>query len=86
MVLKTEIIEKADIGVVGLAVMGRKLAKSIEYKWFIVALFGKTISVMESFIEGEGREGKLVGELKVLLLITEWVCECFLSAKESWEL
>ena len=40
--------EKADIGLVGLAVMGENLVLNMESKGFTVACFNRTVSVQKS--------------------------------------
>jgi len=45
----------ADIGVVGLAVMGENLILNMESKGFSVACFNRTVSKVVDFTEGEGR-------------------------------
>ena len=41
-----------DIGLIGLAVMGENLALNIESRGFRVAVFNRTTSVVDHFIEG----------------------------------
>ena len=43
---------KADIGVVGLAVMGENLILNIESKGFTAACFNRTVSKVDDFIVG----------------------------------
>ncbi len=43
---------KADIGVVGLAVMGENLILNMESKGFTVACFNRTTSKVDAFLNG----------------------------------
>ncbi|HOZ45243.1 MAG TPA: decarboxylating NADP(+)-dependent phosphogluconate dehydrogenase [Candidatus Hydrogenedentes bacterium] len=52
---------KMDIGLIGLAVMGENLVLNMESKGFGVAVFNRTVSKVESFIQGRGKGKKLVG-------------------------
>ncbi len=45
---------KADIGFIGLAVMGENLALNMERNGYTVAVFNKTTSVMDNFLGGRG--------------------------------
>ena len=45
---------KADIGFIGLAVMGENLVLNMERNGFTVAVFNKTTSVMDHFLAGRG--------------------------------
>jgi 6-phosphogluconate dehydrogenase len=58
--------EKADIGMIGLAVMGENLALNMESKGFTVAVYNRTVSgveegVVERFINGRGRGKNFIG-------------------------
>ena len=44
---------KADIGVIGLAVMGENLILNMESKGFTVACYNRTVSKVNRFIEGD---------------------------------
>jgi len=52
---------KADIGIVGLAVMGENLALNMESKGFTVACFNRTVSKVDDFMNGRGRGRNLIG-------------------------
>jgi len=43
--------KKADIGLIGLAVMGENLVLNMESKGFTVAVFNRTISKVDDFIK-----------------------------------
>jgi 6-phosphogluconate dehydrogenase len=46
---------KADIGLIGLAVMGENLVLNMESKGYTVAVFNRTVEKVNSFIEGRGK-------------------------------
>ncbi len=46
---------KADIGLIGLAVMGENLVLNMESKGFRVAVFNRTTSKVKTFVEGRGK-------------------------------
>ncbi|MDD4080124.1 MAG: decarboxylating NADP(+)-dependent phosphogluconate dehydrogenase [Eubacteriales bacterium] len=52
---------KADIGLVGLAVMGENLVMNMESKGFSVAVFNRTTSKVKEFVEGRGRGRNIIG-------------------------
>jgi len=52
---------KADIGVIGLAVMGENLILNMESKGFTVACFNRTVSKVDNFIEGRAKGKNIVG-------------------------
>jgi 6-phosphogluconate dehydrogenase len=45
----------ADIGLIGLAVMGENLVLNIESKGYTVALFNRTVERVDAFVEGRGK-------------------------------
>ncbi len=52
---------KADIGVVGLAVMGENLILNMESKGFHVACFNRTVSKVDDFISGRAQSKNISG-------------------------
>ncbi|MHB1189914.1 MAG: decarboxylating NADP(+)-dependent phosphogluconate dehydrogenase [Armatimonadota bacterium] len=52
---------KADIGLIGLAVMGENLVLNMESKGFTVAVFNRTVSKVDDFINGRGAGKKFIG-------------------------
>jgi 6-phosphogluconate dehydrogenase len=52
---------KADIAVVGLAVMGENLILNMESKGFRVACFNRTVAKVDAFLAGRGRGRNLIG-------------------------
>ena len=53
--------QKADIGLVGLAVMGENLVLNMESHGFTVAVFNRTIEKVDKFIQGRGAGKKFIG-------------------------
>jgi 6-phosphogluconate dehydrogenase len=56
---------KADIGVVGLAVMGENLILNMESKGFTVACYNRTTSKVENFINGRAKGKNIIGTMSV---------------------
>jgi 6-phosphogluconate dehydrogenase len=55
-------MDKADIGLIGLAVMGENLVLNMESKGFTVAVYNRTISKVEDFVDkGRGKGKKIIG-------------------------
>ena len=50
-------MKKADIGLIGLAVMGENLVLNMESRGFTVAVFNRTLEKVDRFIAGRG-DGK----------------------------
>src|SRR3954471_13914179 len=51
----------ADIGLIGLAVMGENLVLNMESHGYTVAVFNRTTSKVDHFVGGRGQGKKLVG-------------------------
>ena len=51
----------ADIGLIGLAVMGENLVLNMESHGFTVAVFNRTVSKVNEFVNGRGRGKKFIG-------------------------
>jgi 6-phosphogluconate dehydrogenase len=51
----------ADIGLIGLAVMGENLVLNMESHGYTVAVFNRTTSKVDEFVEGRGKGKKLIG-------------------------
>ena len=65
---------KADIGMIGLAVMGENLSLNMESKGFTVAVYNRTVSGMEEgfverFINGRGKGKKFIGASSIRELV-----------------
>jgi 6-phosphogluconate dehydrogenase len=54
-------MRKADIGVIGLAVMGENLILNMESKGFTVAAYNRTLSKVDRFVEGRAKGKNIVG-------------------------
>ncbi|NLM01566.1 MAG: decarboxylating NADP(+)-dependent phosphogluconate dehydrogenase [Treponema sp.] len=54
-------MKKADIGLVGLAVMGENLVMNMESKGFTVAVFNRTTEKVTSFVEGRAKGKNIIG-------------------------
>ena len=54
-------MSKADIAVVGLAVMGENLILNMESKGFTVACFNRTLSKVDNFINGRAKGKNIIG-------------------------
>ncbi|HVY37421.1 MAG TPA: NAD(P)-binding domain-containing protein, partial [Polyangia bacterium] len=54
-------MEKADIGLVGLAVMGENLILNMESHGYTVAVFNRTIEKVDKFVAGRAKGKKIVG-------------------------
>jgi 6-phosphogluconate dehydrogenase len=52
---------KADIGLIGLAVMGENLVLNMERNGFTVAVYNRTVEKVDHFIEGRGKGKKFIG-------------------------
>jgi len=51
----------ADIGLIGLAVMGENLVLNMESKGFTVAVFNRTVDKVDAFINGRGKGKNFIG-------------------------
>jgi 6-phosphogluconate dehydrogenase len=54
-------MSKADIGLIGLAVMGENLILNMESKGFTVACFNRTVSKVDDFMNGRAKGKKIIG-------------------------
>jgi 6-phosphogluconate dehydrogenase len=54
-------MSKADIGLIGLAVMGENLILNMESKGFTVACFNRTVSKVDDFINGRAKDKNIIG-------------------------
>ncbi|MCU7837501.1 MAG: decarboxylating NADP(+)-dependent phosphogluconate dehydrogenase [gamma proteobacterium symbiont of Taylorina sp.] len=54
-------MEKADIGLIGLAVMGQNLALNINDHGFRLAVFNRTTSKVDDFLQGAAQDTQIIG-------------------------
>jgi 6-phosphogluconate dehydrogenase len=54
-------MNKADIGLIGLAVMGENLALNMAKHGFLVAVYNRTVEKVDRFIKGRGRNRNIIG-------------------------
>ncbi len=54
-------MKKADIGLVGLAVMGENLVMNMESKGFTVAVYNRTADKVKNFVEGRAKGKNIIG-------------------------
>jgi 6-phosphogluconate dehydrogenase len=59
----------ADIGLIGLAVMGENLVLNIESRGYTVAVFNRTLSRVDQFIAGRAKGKRIVGSHSVAELV-----------------
>jgi len=54
-------MSKADIGLIGLAVMGENLVLNMESHGFTVAVYNRTVEKVDNFINGRGKGKNIIG-------------------------
>ncbi len=54
-------MDKADIGLIGLAVMGENLVLNMEGNGFTVAVYNRTVEKVDNFVEGRGKGKNIIG-------------------------
>ena len=76
-------MKKADIGLVGLAVMGENLVMNMESKGFTVAVFNRTTEKVDAFLQGRAAGKNIIGChcLKELVAALEKPRKVFLMVK-----
>jgi len=62
-------MSQADIGLVGLAVMGENLILNMESHGFTVAVFNRTVKKVDNFVNGRGKGKKIIGTHSIEELI-----------------
>ena len=62
-------MSKADIGLIGLAVMGENLVMNMESKGFTVAVFNRTTDKVTNFVEGRAKGKNIIGAMTIQELI-----------------
>ncbi|MBR5668337.1 MAG: decarboxylating NADP(+)-dependent phosphogluconate dehydrogenase, partial [Spirochaetales bacterium] len=53
--------KKADIGLIGLAVMGENIVMNMESKGFTVAVYNRTVSKVDDFVNGRAKGKNIIG-------------------------
>src|SRR5262249_12588438 len=53
--------DKADIGLIGLAVMGENLVLNMESRGYTVEVFNRTTDKVDAFVKGRAQGKKIVG-------------------------
>ena len=61
--------QQADIGLIGLAVMGENLVLNMESRGFTVAVYNRTVEKVDHFVGGRGKGRKIIGTKSVKELI-----------------
>ena len=61
---------RADIGLIGLAVMGQNLVLNMDDHGFTVAVFNRTVSKVDDFVNGGGRGTKVIGTHSIEELVS----------------
>ena len=62
-------MKKADIGIVGLAVMGENLILNIESRGFTVAAYNRTVSKVDRFVQGRAKGKNIIGTRSIEELV-----------------
>lgn len=62
-------MSKADIGLIGLAVMGENLVMNMESKGFTVAVFNRSTEKVTNFVEGRAKGKNIIGTYSIKELI-----------------
>ncbi|MBI5731003.1 MAG: decarboxylating NADP(+)-dependent phosphogluconate dehydrogenase [Ignavibacteriales bacterium] len=62
-------MSKADIGLIGLAVMGENLVLNMESNGFTVAVYNRTVDKVNNFITGRGKGKNLIGTSSIEELV-----------------
>jgi 6-phosphogluconate dehydrogenase len=63
-------MSKADIGLIGLAVMGQNLVLNMDDHGFTVAVFNRTVSKVDEFIDGNARDTNVIGTHSIEELVS----------------
>jgi len=62
-------MSKADIGLIGLAVMGENLVMNMESKGFTVAVFNRSTEKVTNFVEGRAKGKNIIGTYSIEELV-----------------
>lgn len=63
-------MSKADIGLIGLAVMGQNLALNMDDHGFTVAVYNRTVSKVDEFLAGNAQGTKIIGTHSIEELVS----------------
>ena len=63
-------MSKADIGLIGLAVMGENLVLNMESHGFTVVVFNRTVDKVKAFVNGRGKGKNIIGATSIEELVT----------------
>ena len=66
----TNMADKADIGLIGLAVMGENLVLNMESKGFSVAVFNRTVSKVDEFMANGAKGKNIIGTHSIEELVS----------------
>ena len=64
-------MNKADIGLIGLAVMGENLVMNMESKGFTVAVYNRSVDKVSKFIEGRAKGKNIIGTFSIEELVAQ---------------
>lgn len=62
-------MKKADIGLIGLAVMGENLVMNMESKGYTVAVYNRTVDRVKDFVEGRAKDKNIIGSYTLQELV-----------------
>ncbi len=79
-------MQKADIGLIGLAVMGQNLVLNIDDNGYTVAVFNRTTSKVDRFIDNEAQGTKVIGthSLEELVSVLKRPRRVMIMVKAGW--
>ncbi len=63
-------MSKADIGLIGLAVMGQNLVLNMDDHGFTVAVYNRTVSKVDEFVQGKAKGTKVIGAHSIEELVS----------------
>jgi 6-phosphogluconate dehydrogenase len=78
--------QQADIGLIGLAVMGQNLVLNMDDHGFTVAVFNRTTSKVDRFLESEAQGTKVIGthSLEELVAVLKRPRRVMIMVKAGW--
>jgi 6-phosphogluconate dehydrogenase len=78
--------QKADIGLIGLAVMGQNLVLNMDDHGFTVAVYNRTTSKVDRFLENEAQGTKVIGThtLEELVAVLKRPRRVMIMVKAGW--